>query len=106
MTMAGLRSQKLPVVALVAPGHFVLVEAMDEKDGGVRLWDPQSGAGAAKQVSGAEWPKLWMQSLGATGNSSLGAAKGAGYALTLTSPEMKTLKTASNNLPIIGAGGN
>lgn len=84
LTQAGLKRQKLPVAALVAPGHFVLVESVSEKDGVVTLWDPQGGAKPARAVSGAEWPRLWG------GGMERGASVATGYALALTGSEVKT----------------
>ena len=60
LTAKGLAKQKLPIVALIAPGHYVLVEAVTPL--GVTTWDPDAhGTGAAgrRTYSEAEWGKAW-----------------------------------------------
>ena len=59
MTPAGLEKQRLPLIALVAPGHWVLVEAVSS--GRVRVWDPSGGSGQAlvREYSRAEWGRAW-----------------------------------------------
>ena len=64
LTLAGLKEQRLPLLALVAPGHFVLVESVTDK---VTIWDPQAASAGSRRVSLAEWATLW----------------GAGYSLSL-----------------------
>jgi len=60
LTQRGLQQQKLPLVALLSPAHFVLVEQVGP--GGVRVWDPDAGgAGRAgrRQYAPAEWSRAW-----------------------------------------------
>lgn len=60
LTTRGLAKQKLPVVALISPGHYVLVESLATD--AVRYWDPAAngaGKGAARTVSGVEWNRMW-----------------------------------------------
>ena len=60
LTPRGLAKQRLPIIALIAPGHYVLVEAVTAS--GVAVWDPDAkGAGAAGRRSfGADaWDKAW-----------------------------------------------
>jgi ABC-type bacteriocin/lantibiotic exporter with double-glycine peptidase domain len=70
LTQAGLKAQKLPLIALIVPGHFVLVDQVSEKD--VMFWDP--ALGKSRSVS---WEKWTQQSMG-------------GVALTLSSAAVKT----------------
>ena len=60
LTEKGLRGQKLPLIAFVAPEHFVIVDELTAT--GVGIWDPdQNGPGlpGARTVSLAEWRKMW-----------------------------------------------
>ncbi len=60
LTPHGLTEQKLPVIALVAPGHYVLVDRVTAA--GVTLWDPDArgiGQGAARAVPAAAWRQEW-----------------------------------------------
>ena len=58
MTPRGLAKQRLPIVALIAPGHYVLVEAVTA--GGVAAWDPDAqGAAGRRSFTTAEWDKAW-----------------------------------------------
>lgn len=59
-TLKGLEGLKLPVIALVAPGHFVLVENVS--DSGVTVWNPDgkgAGKAAIRQYTSAEWQRAW-----------------------------------------------
>ncbi len=61
LTPKGLAEQRLPVIALVAPGHYVLVEAVTPS--GVRVWDPGArGVGHADQrtVPQNMWGRMWQ----------------------------------------------
>jgi ABC-type bacteriocin/lantibiotic exporter with double-glycine peptidase domain len=68
LTMKGLAEQKLPIIALVAPGHYVIVEAVSLSpthpltSAKVAVWDPDAkGTGAAdrRTFSATEWAKAW-----------------------------------------------
>jgi tetratricopeptide (TPR) repeat protein len=62
-----LTAQKLPMVALVSPGHFVLVEQVTPDS--IHVWEPpatRKGKGERKTHSAFEWAQIW-----------------GGYALTL-----------------------
>jgi predicted double-glycine peptidase len=57
---AGLQKQKLPAVALVGGGHFVVVEQVTPQR--VTLWDPDAqgaGQGATRQTSVSDWQQAW-----------------------------------------------
>jgi len=58
LTEAGLRKQTLPVVALVAPGHFVVVNKIT--DNGLTVWDGGTGAGTSRVVPWDKWRQLWQ----------------------------------------------
>jgi len=78
LTPKGLAEQTLPVIALVAPGHYVLVEAA--LPSGVTVWDPDArGVGPAdrRAVPQAVWGRMWR-----------------GVALALHSPTQETVRTA------------
>ena len=52
--------QNLPVVALIEPGHFVLVEQVAADT--VQVWEPpatRTGKGERRMHSAAEWEKIW-----------------------------------------------
>lgn len=60
LTPRGLTRQRLPLVALVAPGHYVLVEGLTA--GAVTVWDPDArgvGRGDRRAVPAAEWGRMW-----------------------------------------------
>jgi len=60
LTQKGLSEQRLPVIALIAPGHFVLVDAVEEQT--VTVWDPDAngvGKGAASTLPVSEWTSRW-----------------------------------------------
>jgi len=60
LTQQGLARQSLPVVTLIAPGHYVLVEALSST--GVRVWDPNAlaqGKEATQSYDLATWGKVW-----------------------------------------------
>ena len=60
MTSAGLSQQKTPFLALIMPGHYVVVETHSPE--GVTLWDPNAealGQPAKRTVTLAEWKRLW-----------------------------------------------
>ncbi|MGI4791252.1 MAG: cysteine peptidase family C39 domain-containing protein [Janthinobacterium lividum] len=60
LTSRGLAEQTLPVIALIAPGHYVLVDKVTAA--GVTLWDPDAqgqGHGAARAVPSAQWQQQW-----------------------------------------------
>jgi hypothetical protein len=78
LSAKGLAAQRLPVITLIAPGHYVLVEKVGA-DGSVTYWDPNGGSTLPKGLpsiamagqSGAttppavgtapakEWKSLW-----------------------------------------------
>jgi ABC-type bacteriocin/lantibiotic exporter with double-glycine peptidase domain len=51
LTEAGLKAQKLPLIALLAPGHFVVVEKVSDKT--ITIWEP--GAGKRNELALASW---------------------------------------------------
>jgi hypothetical protein len=57
MTAQGLAQQARPFVALIAPGHFVIVEQAQGET--VRFWNPKSGTGTVQTVSAEEWRRAW-----------------------------------------------
>jgi hypothetical protein len=60
LTARGLAKQRLPLIALIAPGHYVLVEAVTPA--AVAVWDPDaSGPGVAgrRSIPAAEWARSW-----------------------------------------------
>jgi len=60
LTPKGLAAQTLPVIALVTPGHYVLVDAVSAQ--GVTVWDPDArgpGRGGAVSVPAAQWGREW-----------------------------------------------
>lgn len=60
LSQEGLAEQKLPVVALIQPGHFVLVESVTPAK--IGLWDPDAegpGHSGRREVAIAEWEKTW-----------------------------------------------
>ncbi len=60
LTWKGLRGQALPLIALIEPGHFVLVDAVTEDS--VLIWDPGvqgQGKAVARRYSLKEWEKVW-----------------------------------------------
>jgi hypothetical protein len=72
LSSAGLRVQKLPLIALVAPGHFVLVEEI-ATDGSVTIWDANNAThtGETRTLTATQWQELWQ----------------GGVALTLSAPQ-------------------
>jgi len=61
LTPKGLAAQKLPAIALVTPGHFVLVEKVEAQS--IILWNPDAqgtGKPALQQVPLAQWQKQWQ----------------------------------------------
>ena len=60
LTTQGLAEQKLPAVALIAPGHFVLVEAVS--GGRIGVWDPDArgpGRSGQREFQVSEWERVW-----------------------------------------------
>ena len=60
LSAAGLAKQPLPLIALLQPGHYVLVQAVSKE--GVTTWNPNAdspNAGASKTYSPAEWRREW-----------------------------------------------
>ena len=58
MTQAGLKKQTLPAIALIQPGHYVLVEAVQPD--GVQIWDPSIEQEDKKRTILLEvWKHLW-----------------------------------------------
>lgn len=60
LTPKGLAAQRLPVIALVTPGHYVLVDAVSARN--VTVWDPDAhgqGRGGAVSISAAQWKRGW-----------------------------------------------
>lgn len=60
LTQKGLGEQRLPVIALVTPGHYVLVESVSAQS--VTVWDPDArglGRGGPRVYPVAEWSRAW-----------------------------------------------
>ena len=59
LTQEGLAEQKLPVVAFVSPGHYVLVDSVTSQQ--VAIWDPglDKDAPTTKTIPIADWSKMW-----------------------------------------------
>ena len=60
LTQKGLAAQKTPLITLLNPGHFVLVEAVSAKD--VTVWDPDAkgiGAGDRRVFGLKDWKGQW-----------------------------------------------
>lgn len=61
LTPKGLGAQPLPLIALTAPGHYVLVEAVSPQ--AVTVWDPDAwgvGKGGRRAVPAARWGRDWQ----------------------------------------------
>ncbi len=61
LTQKGLAAQTLPVIALVAPGHYVLVEAVAPQQ--VTVWDPDArgvGQSGRRLLPLSQWQQLWQ----------------------------------------------
>jgi ABC-type bacteriocin/lantibiotic exporter with double-glycine peptidase domain len=56
VTWAGLRAQRAPLLALVSPGHWVVVERVDLAS--VRVWDPERPGGPLWEARAA-WEARW-----------------------------------------------
>jgi ABC-type bacteriocin/lantibiotic exporter with double-glycine peptidase domain len=74
LTTKGLAKQRLPLIALIAPGHYVLVEAVTPSPShplphgpigtpsSVSVWDPDAkgpGVAGRRGFTVAEWEKAW-----------------------------------------------
>ena len=60
LTEADFRKQALPLLALVAPGHIVVVDEMDRAC--VSVWDPDAagpGKAATKDIVWPQWRRMW-----------------------------------------------
>ena len=60
LTQKGLSAQKLPVLALVTPGHYVLVDAVTLQ--AVTIWNPDAhgiGRGDAQILPLSQWRRQW-----------------------------------------------
>lgn len=60
LTQAGLGKQALPLIALLKPGHYVLVERVSGQ--GVRVWNPDAegtGRAGTKTYTPGEWQGAW-----------------------------------------------
>lgn len=60
LTPKGLAAQTLPVIALVTPGHYVLVDAVSAQS--VTVWDPDArgpGRGGRLTIPLAQWGREW-----------------------------------------------
>lgn len=61
LTPHGLAKQSFPVIALLAPGHYVLAQGVDAS-GTVTAWDPDLGGvgqGGAKTYRADAWRQAW-----------------------------------------------
>jgi hypothetical protein len=59
LTKTGLRAQKLPVIALVSPGHFVVVD--EARWSGLQVWDPtppQYGRSRTRWYGWDRWERV------------------------------------------------
>jgi ABC-type bacteriocin/lantibiotic exporter with double-glycine peptidase domain len=57
----GLARQKLPIIALLAPGHYVIVDRVGDQS--VSLWDPDGkglNIGGPKTFSLRDWRRSWQ----------------------------------------------
>jgi len=68
LTTKGLMKQQLPIIALIAPGHYVVVESINHSPtspltlSSVSAWDPDAkGTGNAGQrtFTAVQWEKAW-----------------------------------------------
>lgn len=60
LTQKGLLTQKLPLIALLGPGHFVLVDRVTPTD--VTIWDPDAGGvgkSAVRTLLLKDWQAQW-----------------------------------------------
>ncbi len=60
LTQKGLASAPLPLVALIKPGHYVIVDAVSHS--AVRIFDPDArgvGKGAERDMPVEQWQKFW-----------------------------------------------
>lgn len=60
LSAKGLTKQKLPLIALIAPGHYVLVETSSPAQ--TSVWDPDAqglGVGGRRTFMAAAWAKAW-----------------------------------------------
>jgi ABC-type bacteriocin/lantibiotic exporter with double-glycine peptidase domain len=60
LTEADFRKQALPLLALVAPGHIVIVDQIDRAC--VTVWDPAAagpGKAATKDIVWPQWRRMW-----------------------------------------------
>lgn len=60
LTQKGLAQQSLPLIALLAPGHYVLVQAVNADS--VTIWDPNGngvGHGSERTLKLSEWQRDW-----------------------------------------------
>jgi hypothetical protein len=60
LTEKGLPEQKLPLIAVLQPGHYVLVEAADGRS--VRVWNPDAlgpGRPGTKEYTLDDWRRFW-----------------------------------------------
>ena len=61
LTPKGLAEQMLPVIALVTPGHYVLVDAVSAQI--ITVWDPdahEQGYGRTVSIPAAQWKREWQ----------------------------------------------
>ena len=60
LSAKGLAKQRLPILALITPGHYVLVEAVTPAE--TRIWDPDArgvGVGGKRSFTTSDWTKAW-----------------------------------------------
>jgi len=60
LSAQGLAKQKLPLLALIAPGHYVLVERVAPAQ--TSIWDPDAqgiGVGGRRTFTAVAWAKAW-----------------------------------------------
>ena len=61
LTMKGLSKQPLPLIALVVPGHYVIVDKVTDDD--VTIWDPSgngTGKPSTRQYPADTWSRRWF----------------------------------------------
>jgi TolA-binding protein len=89
LTMNGLAEQRFPVIAFLAPGHFVIVDGLSSK--GVTIWDPDARGtvrGGPVKVTVADWQRCWQgTALGLSGGSGSRSASGKSDGFRLASME-------------------
>jgi len=61
LTQQGLIKQRLPAIALISPGHYVVVDAVSPKS--VTAWDPDAsgvGRSSTQSIPISQWGRIWQ----------------------------------------------